>query len=252
MNRSNKVKVFSTIRTMNESAAKLCIDIASNSVQARGRFALCLSGGNTPKGLYTLLSMNPYRDLMPWKNTFIFWGDERCVPADDERNNAFMATEILLNKVIVPASNIFRIPTDIPPADTASQYEDKLKHFFGKEQPCFDLILLGLGENGHTASLFPDTAVLYEKSHWVKEVFVEDQQLYRVTMTAPLINKARHILFMITGSEKSGVLETVLTTPFLPEKYPAQLIRPEQGAVYWYADVMAASRLPNELINEMP
>lgn len=215
---------------------------------ARGRFVLCLSGGNTPKGLYTLLSMKPYCDLVPWKYTFVFWGDERCVPPDDERNNAYMATSVFLSKIDLPSSNIFPIPVNLPPADAAKKYEETLKAFFRKEAPCFDLILLGLGENGHTASLFPGTSVLREKSHWVKEVFVEELQIYRITMTALLINKARQILFLVKGKEKSAILETILTVSLQPKKYPVQLIRPDQGEVSWYVDAKAASRLPDSLL----
>jgi 6-phosphogluconolactonase len=245
----NKVKVFRKIEAMNESAAKLLVEIAVKSVKERNRFLLCLSGGNTPKGLYTLLSGNPYRDLIPWKNTLVFWSDERCVPADDKRNNAFMATEILLKKIDIPSSNIFPIPVHLQPSDAASKYEQTLRDFFGIKPPGFDLILLGLGENGHTASLFPGTKVLSEKSRWVKEVFIEELQMYRITFTAQLINKAHNIFFLITGEEKSGILKTVLTVPCQPEKYPVQLIRPENGKIFWFIDDKAATRLPNEILN---
>jgi 6-phosphogluconolactonase len=243
------ISVFRTIEALNESAAQLFVHLAEKSVMARGRFLLCLSGGNTPKGLYTLLSVNPYRDIIPWKNTFIFWSDERCVPADDERNNARMATEVLLKKIDIPSSNIFPVLVNLNPAEAASNYEQTLRDFFGMKPPRFDLILLGLGENGHTASLFSGTEVLREKSHWVKEVFVEELQRYRITMTATLINKAHNIVFLITGKEKSDILKTVLTAPFQPEKYPIQLIRPEHGEVCWFVDDKAASGLPNELLN---
>jgi 6-phosphogluconolactonase len=246
-NSKNKVSIFRTSDALNQAAAQFVSDLAGKSVLARGRFSVCLSGGDTPKGLYTLLSMNPYHDLIPWEKTFIFWGDERCVPQDDEDNNAHMAMKALLNKIDVPASNIFPIPVNLPPADAAIQYEQTLKNFFGKEEPRFDLILLGLGENGHTASLFPGTKVLHEKSHWVKEVFVADKQVYRITMTALLINKAHHILFMVTGAYKSAILKTVLSASLQPEKYPVQLIKPEQGEAYWLADALAASGLPDEI-----
>jgi 6-phosphogluconolactonase len=242
-NTKNKVEVFGTIEALNESAAKLLIDIAKKSVTERGRFVLCLSGGNTPKSLYTLLSLPPYCDLVPWKNTFIFWGDERCVPADDEQNNAHMATTALLNKVDIPSSNIFPVPVNLPPAEAAKKYEETLRDFFGKESPRFDLILLGLGDNGHTASLFPGTAVLHEEVRWVKEVFVEDKKMYRITTTAQLINKAHHIIFLVTGEEKATMLKTILTGSYLPEKYPAQLIGPVRGEIYWFIDAKAATLL---------
>jgi 6-phosphogluconolactonase len=247
-NKKNQLRVFSTIDAMNGGAAQLLVDLATKSVMERDRFVLCLSGGNTPNGLYTLLSMKPFCDLVPWKNTFIFWSDERFVPADDERNNANKATSVLLSKIDLPSSNIFPIPVNLPPADAAKKYEKTLQAFFGKETPGFDLILLGLGDNGHTASLFPGTDVLREKSHWVKEVFVEELKMYRITMTALLINKARNILFLVKGKEKSGILNTVFTAPIQPEKYPVQLIIPEYGEVFWYVDNKAASRLPGSLL----
>jgi 6-phosphogluconolactonase len=247
-NKKNKVRVFRTIEAMNESAAQLLVNLAEKSVTTRGRFVLCLSGGNTPNGLYTLLSMKPFRNLVPWKNTFVFWSDERCVPADDNRNNAYMATSVFLSKIDLPSSNIFPVPVNLPPADAARKYEETLKAFFGKEDPRFDLILLGLGDNGHTASLFPGTEVLREKSHWVKEVYVEELKMYRITMTALLINKVRHILFLVQGKEKSCILKKVFAPPSQPEKYPVQLIRPELGEVYWFVDDKAASQLPDSLL----
>ncbi len=242
-NTKNKIKIFKTIEDLNESAAKFLVDVAKKSVAYRGRFALCLSGGNTPKSLYTLLSLPPYRDLVPWKNTFIFWGDERCVPADDERNNAHMATVALLKKIDIPSSNIFPVPTHLPPAESAKKYEETLHNFFGKEAPHFDLVFLGLGNNGHTASLFPGTAVLHEEVRWVKEVFVKDKEGYRITMTAQIINKAHHIIVLVTGEEKAAILNTVLTGSYLPEKYPAQLIGPAHGEIYWFIDDKAATFL---------
>ena len=245
--KKNNVRVFRTMEAMNESAAQWLVDLAEKSVTARGRFVLCLSGGNTPKGLYTVLSMKPYHDLVPWKSTFVFWGDERCVPADDKRNNAHMANAVLLRKTDLPSSHVFPVPVNLPPADAARKYEETLRVFFGNGAPRFDLILLGLGENGHTASLFPGTAAVREKSHWVKDVFVGDQRMYRITLTAPLINKAHHVLFLVTGEKKSGILRTVLTAPRRPNRYPAQLIRPGQGEICWYVDGKAASQLPDGL-----
>jgi 6-phosphogluconolactonase len=241
--KKNVVSVFRTIETMNGSAARWLADIAGQSVAARGRFVLGLSGGDTPRGLYTLLSVEPYRGLVPWKRTFVFWGDERCVPADDERNNAHAANALLLRKTDLPSSHIFPIPVNLSPADAARRYEETLRGFFGEGAPRFDLILLGLGENGHTASLFPGAAALRERSHWVEDVFVEDQRMSRITMTAALINKARHILFLVTGARKARILKTVLEAPRRPDRYPAQSIRPVRGEIRWYVDDKAASLL---------
>ena len=241
--RKNNIKIFKTVEALNETVANLIVETAEESVKTNGRFILSLSGGNTPKSLYTLLSVYPYRDLIPWNKTFVFWVDERCVPMNYESNNAHMASEYLFKKIEIPAANIFPVKVNLTPSGAAENYEQMLKDFFGKNQPVFDIILLGLGENGHTASLFPNTSVLFEKSHWVKEVFVEELQMYRITMTVPIINKARNIFILITGKEKSGILRTVFTVPDKPQKYPVQLIKPENGEIIWFADNKAASKL---------
>ena len=242
----NKILIFGTVDAMNKSVAKLLVDIAKRSIAELGRFVLCLSGGNTPKSLYTLLSQSPNNEETFWKDTFVFWGDERCVPYNDDSNNAHMATMTLLNKVDIPQSNIFPVPVNLSPAEAANSYEKIIRDFFGNEIPRFDLVLLGLGDNGHTASIFPDTEVVGEQVRLVKEVFVEEQNMYRITMTAPLINRAHNIAFLVTGTEKANILKTVLTSPYHPDKYPAQLIKPNNGELYWFADDKAASYLINE------
>jgi 6-phosphogluconolactonase len=237
----NQVKVFNSVDGLNEFAAQLVVNLAVESVAERGRFVLCLSGGNTPAGLYGLLSKDPYRDAVPWRNTYIFWSDERCVPEDDERNNAHNAFVALLTKVDIPPENIFPVQVKLTPAQAAIAYESELKSFLGSENPAPDLVLLGLGDNGHTASLFPFSPILHENEHWVKETYVEEMHMYRVTMTPIFINKARMILFLVTGKEKSRILEKVLTCPDQPDKYPAQRIKPENGQLLWLVDEKAAS-----------
>ncbi len=245
MKRKDKITVFKTVETLYDAAAKLCLAIAEKSILARGRFVICLSGGDTPKGLYSLLATHPYHDLFPWKDTYVFWGDERCVPLTDNQNNAYMAQKLLLEKIDLPSTNIFPIPVNLPPAEAALEYEKTMKLFFGTDTPSFDLLLLGIGNDGHTASLFPGTEVLNEKRRWVKEVYVTEQQMYRITLTAHLINKAHHVLFLVSGASKAEVLQTILTAPFQPEKYPAQLIQPEHGDIYWYVDLEAAAKILN-------
>ncbi|HLO57243.1 MAG: 6-phosphogluconolactonase [Chloroflexota bacterium] len=234
MNRLKNVKVFDTARELNEAAARFCLNIANEAISKRGRFTFCLSGGSTPRGLYALLSSEPCKNKFPWNNTFLFWGDERCVPFQDGRNNAHMAYETLIDKVAIPGSNIFPIPVDLPPFDAAQEYEQTILQFFVEEQPCFDLILLGLGEDGHTASLFPGTSVLNEKKRLVKEVIVDDDRLNRITMTAPLINMAHHILFLVSGANKAEILSKVTTISTQPPQFPAQLITPQNGDLTWY------------------
>lgn len=237
---NGKLHVYESTDLMNEAVADLIIRTAAESIQARGRFVLSLSGGHTPAKLFSLLSSPSYRDQIDWQKTFVFWGDERCVPMSDERNNAHMARSLMLDKIDIPQSNVFPIQVEMSPSEAARSYEQSIKDFFGKEAAHFDLILLGLGDNGHTASLFPGTPVIHESEHLVQEVYVEDQKEWRITMTVPLINEARNIAFLISGKGKANILNIVLNAPFQPDLYPAQLILPGHGHLYWFADKDAA------------
>lgn len=234
------VQVFSTPEALSEGAAKFIIELAQQSVADKGRCIIALSGGSTPERLFQLFAQSPYNTLLPWQHIYFFWGDERCVPLDDKRNNAYQAKQLLLDKINVPAKNIFRIPTNLSPAEAADQYEESIKQLFGDEPPRFDLILLGMGDNGHTASLFPHTSVLHEEARMVKEVYIEEVSMYRVTMTAPLINLAHYIVFLVTGANKAAMLKTVLQGAYKPELYPAQLIDPVDGTLLWMVDEAAA------------
>jgi len=241
MNGQYTLELFENGEAFIKAVADFIIAIANNAVAKNEKFTIALSGGNTPNKLYSLLATDAYSKQMPWKNTFVFWGDERCVALSDEQNNAHVAISLLLDKVGIPPLNIFPIPVNLSPEEAATQYEQTIKSFFGNETPAFDLILLGLGENAHTASLFPGTDVLNERKHWVKEVYVDEQKMFRVTMTVPLINLANNIAFLLTGKSKAEVLKTVLTAPYQPEKYPAQLIKPINGKLFWLADKDASA-----------
>ncbi len=233
------IQVFPTPEALSEGAAKFIIELAQQSVAEKGRFIIALSGGSTPERLFQFFAQAPYSTLLPWQHTYFFWGDERCVPLDDKRNNAYQAKQLLFNKINVPTENIFRIPTNLPPEEAADQYEESIKNLFGDEPPRFDLILLGMGDNGHTASLFPHTSVLHEEARMVKEVYVEEVSMYRVTMTAPLINLAHYIVFLVTGANKAAMLRTVLQGAYEPGLYPAQLIEPVDGKLLWMVDEAA-------------
>ena len=239
----NNPTVFENGTELAKAAAELVINLANKAVQERGRFVVSLSGGHTPETLYSLLAQEDYSERMPWDNIFVFWGDERCVAADDAQNNANMARTKLLNHVAIPATNVFPVPVELQPEEAAKTYEKTMLALFKTHLPRFDLILLGLGENGHTASLFPGTDVLNEKERLVKEVYVAGQKMYRITMTAPLINNAFNILFLVEGEGKATVLNTIINGQPEPEKYPAQLIAPPDGTVYWYVDKAAAKGL---------
>jgi 6-phosphogluconolactonase len=180
---------------------------------------------------------------VPWENTHVFWGDERCVPSDDARSNERMAREALLDHVPIPASQIHPIQCVHAPNQVARQYEALLRTFFAEQPPRFDLVLLGLGENGHTASLFPGTPVLDERERWVADVYVAEQNLYRITLTAPLINQAALVVFLVAGNTKARVLSEVLEGLRDIHRLPAQLIQPTKGDLRWLVDRPAADML---------
>jgi 6-phosphogluconolactonase len=243
MNTAYNLQSFQTDDLLFETIANFIIELAHKTIDTKGKFTLVLSGGNTPNQLYTLLASDAFSKRMPWKNTVVFWGDERCVGLEDKLNNAHVAISLLLDKVAIPKSNIFPIPVNLPPAEAAIEYEKQIHSFFGNTTPRFDLILLGMGDNAHTASLFPGTDILQETTRLVKEVYVEEQKMFRITMTAPLINLAHTVVFLLTGKSKAQTLKTVLSVPYQPAIYPVQLIKPIDGKLYWFTDAEAASLL---------
>jgi len=221
----NKITHFANADLLAKAAAEYFIKLAAEAIQLKGKFTVALSGGNTPAAMYKLLSTEFYINQIDWKNIYFFWGDERCVALNDKNNNSYNAKNILLDKVSIPKKNIFIIPVDESPVNAAIYYEATIKIFFKTDKPVFDLILLGMGDNGHTASLFPNTIILQEAKALVKEVYVAEIKMDRISFTAPLINNAKHILFLVTGKEKQQMLKTVLEGKYEPEKYPAQMIK---------------------------
>jgi 6-phosphogluconolactonase len=219
----NTVTHFDTAGLLARAAANYFAELARNCIKQKGKFTVALSGGNTPASMYALLASPPYKEI-DWKKIHIFWGDERCVALDSSDNNAFNAKSILLDKVPIPKKNIFTIPVDESPVNAAIYYEATIKIFFKTDKPVFDLILLGMGDDGHTASLFPNTTILQEKNKLVKEVFLVDKNVWRISFTAPLINYAAHKLFLIAGKSKASMLNIVLHGEKDKEKYPAQMI----------------------------
>lgn len=237
------LKTFPSVPSLNQAVAELIMTIAGNAIAERGRFVISLSGGQTPRHLYSLLADPDFRNRIDWKNTFVFWGDERCVPVEDDRNNAYEAKKILLTKVDIPVSNIHALPVELPPDEAAIQYEKTLRDFFGDQPLQFDLILLGLGTNGHTASLFPGLQLLNEQAAGIRAEYVEEVNMYRISMTANLINQARNIVFLVSGEEKALVVKEIVTGTGKADQYPARLIKPIQGELYWFLDKAAASLL---------
>ncbi len=227
-----------------DGAADFMADTIIKSIADHDRCVIALSGGNTPRPIYSRLASADYRERLDWSKVHVCFGDERCVPPDDARSNYRMAREALLDQVPLPAQNVHRIPGEIDPALAALSYEQELQALFRTSTfPAFDLICLGLGDNGHTASLFPGTAALREKERWVVAQYVEVMTTWRVTFTAPLINAARHIAFLVEGAGKADVLQRVLHGPYQPDVLPAQLIEPVTGQTHWLVDAAAAAKI---------
>ena len=237
---------LTTPQDLFQAAAEEVIRAATEAIAERGRFTIALSGGSTPRNLYTLIAANASANL-PWAQMFFFWGDERHVPPEDADSNYRMAQETLLSKVPVPPGNVFRIPAENPDATAAAEaYEQTLRRFFALgpgEVPRFDLILLGLGPDGHTASLFPETAALGETSRLVVANWVEKLNASRITFTLPVLNAARCVAFLVSGADKAAVVREVLEGNAPAEKYPSRLVQPSQGKLIWFVDRAAASEL---------
>jgi 6-phosphogluconolactonase len=238
------IRIFKDKEELSQRAAELFVKTAQEAVKSQGRFTVALTGGSSPILLHQLLSQSPYKEQVPWEQTYVFWGDERWVPLTDERSNAKMAYDTLLSKVPIPENHIFPMwQESMDPEAYASQYEEILKDHFSDKAPQFDLILLGMGDDGHTASLFPGTEVLLEGIRWVRAYYLEPQSMYRITLTAPLINQAKKICFLTFGEKKAHALYEVLKGDRNIEKYPSQLIAPTNGEVLWFVDEEAAEKL---------
>jgi len=243
---TREIRKLTTPQDLFHAAAEEFIRAASEAVEKRGRFAVALAGGSTPKSLYALLAANASSSL-PWSQMFFFFGDERHVPPDHPDSNYRMANESLFSKAPIPPGNVFRMPTENPDADAvAAAYEQTLRNFFSTkpgEFPSFDLILLGMGPDGHTASLFPETAALEERSRLVVANWVEKLKTSRITLTLPVLNAARCVAFLVSGADKAPALHQVLEGDGPGEKYPSKLVQPERGKLIWFVDRAAASEL---------
>ena len=243
---SVEIRTLTTPQELFEAAAEEVVRAAREAVAERGRFSIALSGGSTPKSLYTLLATNGKASL-PWDRMSFFFGDERHVPPTDPESNYRMAEETLLSKIPVAPANVFRIPAENPDAAAVAEtYEQILRKFFvlqPGEFPRFDLILLGMGPDGHAASLFPGSAALQEKSRLVVANWVEKFKTTRITLTLPVLNAAHCVLFLVSGTEKAAALQAVLEGNASGEQYPSKLVRPTDGRLIWLVDRAAASGL---------
>ncbi|OQZ00761.1 MAG: 6-phosphogluconolactonase [Candidatus Brocadia sp. UTAMX2] len=242
-----EIRVVANPDELSHQAAQEFVRLAGEAVRAKGFFTVALSGGSTPRGLYTMLASDVYRKQVSWTDVYLFWGDERCVPPDDPDSNYRMTREALIQRVPIPKEHIHRIPAEREDhAHAAGEYEQTIKTFFHLntgEFPRFDLILLGMGDDGHTASLFPGVSLLEETSRFMCSHYVEKLGAYRLTLTVPVINQAEHIIFLVSGASKAPVLQEVLEGDYQPQRLPAQLIQPVHGRLLFIVDRMAAGKL---------
>jgi 6-phosphogluconolactonase len=237
-----ELRVYGDAEQLARGAADLFIALAAEAIKARGRFRVALSGGSTPRRVYQLMGTDVFSRRVDWDRVDLFWGDERYVSTDDPDSNYRMTASTLLRHIAIPEENIHRVRTELAaPAEAASAYEKEIRECFHNTSslPQFDLIFLGLGTNGHTASLFPHSPVLREETHLAAAVFVAEVNMWRITMTVPLLNRGRTVAFLVEGSGKAEALNTVLAGAHDPERLPAQLIAPE-GSLLWLADEAAA------------
>jgi 6-phosphogluconolactonase len=239
------LNIFNTEEEVLDALAAHFVSIANESISARGKFSVALSGGNSPKKLYELLASD-YHDQVDWEKVYFFFGDERNVPQTDKDSNYLMAKNALFIPLMIDSDHVFPVDTSLSPAEAAAKYEEEIEQFFDEDEMSFDLVLLGLGDNSHTASLFPHTPVLHDRTPGVKDVFLPDQQVYRITLNAPMINEARHIAFLVYGEGKAIAVHHVLEDGEDIEEFPAQLIEPIFGEIQWFLDEAAASMLADK------
>ncbi|MDB5250447.1 MAG: 6-phosphogluconolactonase [Segetibacter sp.] len=234
--------ISKTTKEVLNAAAEYFVKTADEAIAKQGRFTVALSGGSSPKGLFELLA-SEYHSKVDWTKVFFFFGDERYVPADHPDSNALMAKKALFDSLKISPNQIFAIDTSLQPKETAEAYQKEIEKHFAPGLPTFDLILLGLGDDAHTASLFPHTEVVNATEIGVKEIFVPEKNVYRITFTAPLINLAYHIAFLVFGSSKAEAVRHVLKGDKEYNSYPAQLIQPSNGDVAWFMDEEAALKI---------
>lgn len=245
------VEIYPDRAALSAAAAGLFAQQARAAVEMRGRFDVLLSGGETPQECYRLLAREPLLGSVPWHAVHLFWGDERYVPYDHPQSNFGMVRRALLDHVPLAKGQIHPVPYGPTPAESARTYEEELRGHFAGAPPRFDLVLLGLGEDGHTASLFPESALLAEEDRWVREVHPAGQDYYRVSVTPPILNQAALVVFLVQGSAKAAILHEVLEGPFDPKRLPAQSVHPSTGRLLWLVDRKAADLLSEKNVSSI-
>jgi 6-phosphogluconolactonase len=241
---SRKIEVLSDLEALSFRAASIFVNASRSSMASKKRFVVAVSGGTTPRRLYALLGSETYRDQVDWQHVHFFWADERCVPKEDEASNFKMASDTLLSRVALPDKNIHRIKGEEAPDQAARDYEEEMKRFFeGSERPGFDLVILGMGEDGHTASLFPGSRSIEETVRLAIPVYLGEPKKDRISLTLPVLNNADQILFLVAGVSKAAVLSEILGDGKRKGGFPAGLIRPAHGNITWLIDQEAAAKL---------
>lgn len=257
---NREILIFADLQELSRVAATRFVHAASDTIAQNGRFTVALAGGSTPKSLYSLLASDEFRNQVDWSKVYFFFGDERAVPPDHIDSNFRMASESLLNHIPIQKSQIFRMKGENSDVEAAAdEYGQQLQQFFGLQSgtgpspenfPRFDLILLGMGPDGHTASLFPGTKALQERGKPVTGNWVEKLNTNRITLTAPSLNRAVQVWFLVAGEDKAEPLHEVLEGQYQPETYPSQLIQPQNGKVIFMVDKKAASKLSDKLTTQ--
>ena len=240
------IRIHASLQELSIAAAEIVIQSAQEAIAERGRFSISLSGGSTPRALYTLLAQAGYRERIQWSHVDIFWGDERCVPPEHPDSDYGMARAALLDHLPAPFHpGIYRMEGELLPELAARNYEIALRSYFGSDPVAsFDLLLLGMGEDGHTASLFPGTQPIHETERWVCAHYIPRLSAFRLTLTPPILNRSRTVLFLATGRNKAAVLTEVLFSEKNLDRLPSQVIQPYSGNLIWLTDQEAASKLP--------
>lgn len=249
----NEVEVYPGMVGLAQAAAEYFVSLSVEAIAARERFTVALAGGSTPRATYALLASDEFATHVDWSRVHVFWGDERCVSPDHPDSNYRMARIALLDHVPLPAGNVHRMRGELEPAQAATKYQELLRAFFSPSCveseigqtpiPRFDLVLLGMGDDGHTASLFPGTAAIGEQTRWAMAQYVDKLGGWRITLTPALLNAAANVIFIVSGSSKAERLRQVLEGPYQPYVLPAQIIKPDYGRLRWLVDAEAGALL---------
>jgi 6-phosphogluconolactonase len=236
-----RIHVYPNKEKLVAATAERVINLIGQAIQENGLCNIALAGGNTPREVYSMLAANSYRDRVDWNGLHLFWGDERMVPPEHQDSNFRMVQQTLLEHIKIPDGNAHRIRGEITPEKAAAEYAELLHDHFREDSPHFDLILLGIGEDGHTASLFPDTDAIEECERHTVAVFVPRLNTWRVTLTLPVLNAAREVIFLVSGSSKSNIIQRIMSVKQPTKDLPATMVNPENGTLRWILDSEAAA-----------